>query len=161
MGQGDAKSAVVKQYIEMLPPEYDTGWHMAEQEVSDRNHTFAFGTIDLYWKDSSDRNHVCDLKTGERPVDATNNEQLLTYAYWLSPELPILHIAQPKVNSRLQTWEPAEEEWIAAKKQIDWALDSIYNGPVVLKTGDHCRQCRARDFCPKKKSEREAAIEGW
>lgn len=160
-GGGSPKSKVVKDYIAMLPEEWGAGVWAAESEVHHHNHTFAFGTIDLYWVTPDGKRHVCDLKTGERPVDVTNNEQLLTYAYWLSPELPVLHIAQPKVNSRLQSWEPTEEEWSAAKKQIDWALDAVYNSTPVLKTGKHCARCRAKDFCPQKKAERESAIAGW
>ena len=160
-GQADAKSKVVKDYIAMLPEDWSAGLWGSEMEVHHSNHTFAFGTIDMYWKEASGKNHVCDLKTGLRPVDVTNNEQLLTYAYWLSPERPVVHIAQPKVNSRLQTWEPTEEEWESAKRKIDWALDSVYAGPVVLKTGKHCARCRAKDFCPQKKAEHASAIEGW
>ena len=158
----EAKSKIVKDYIAMLPEGVEDGMWSAELEVHHHNHTFAFGTIDLCWKDGSHKQHICDLKTGSCKVDVTNNEQLLTYAYWLSPDdLPILHIAQPKVSSRLATWEPTQEEWDAAKKQIDWALDSVYNGPVELVTGTHCARCRAKDFCPKKKAQRDAAVEGW
>ena len=157
-GKGEAKSKIVKDYLSMLPDSILT--KSAEAEFSHHKYSQAFGTIDLFWYDDKGH-HVCDLKTGSNPISVENNEQLLTYAYWLSVKKPVIHIAQPKVSPRLQTWEPTDEEWEAAKKQIDWALDSVYNGPVVLKTGKHCARCRAKDFCPQKKAEREAIVEGW
>lgn len=145
---------IVSAYLHMLPVNFrEYGW-LVEHTVYSGQWDEAFATLDLGWEDKNTPN-VCDLKTGKTPVDVKNNEQLLTCAYWYSSRKPILHIAQPKVCNHLMTWEPTDEEWEAAKKQIDWALDSVYNGPVVLKTGDHCRKCRARDFCPEKKKQNE------
>ena len=161
-GKGEAKSKIVKDYLSMLPEDFNSYIWDVESPFVRFKYPYAFGTIDLYWRSGPEETlHVCDLKTGSTAVVVENNEQMLTYAYFVSDHKPILHIAQPKVSSRLQTWEPTDEEWEAAKKRIDWALDSVYNGPVVLKTGKHCARCRAKDFCPQKKAEREAIVEGW
>jgi hypothetical protein len=159
-GSHPAKSKIVDSYLRMLPANNES----MKSELRVEHHEFeeeAYGTIDARWIDENDRPNICDLKTGKTPVEVKGNEQLLTYAYFhamtwcFQTQIPILHIAQPKVSNHLLTWEPTDEEWEAAKKQIDWALKSVYEGPTELKTGSHCSKCKARGFCPEKRKQDE------
>ena len=112
-----------------------------------------FGTVDaLVYHPSSRTLHVIDLKTGNHPVSATNNPQLMAYALGALDSLNlrvinfVLHIAQP---NNYNSWTVSKEdlydfgEDVIAATYLALEDEGVY-GP----TDNNCRYCKAAGTCP-------------
>jgi hypothetical protein len=122
-----------------------------------------WGTPDAYVFDPANRKlHVFDYKFGHRYVDAFMNWQIFNYAVLIllargvNPGLWIywtvtVNVFQPR------NYHPAGpvREWVIPGDQINAlygrlseAAASATTEGAILKTGEHCRDCRARAACP-------------
>ena len=114
-------------------------------------------TLDAVWYDElTDTLHVADLKTGDMPVQAFQNDQLLfgAVAYCaandLAPEnyqVYIVHYDETE-GAKIRQWAPAKTDVNAFAHQsragIDTNLTSTADRTVP---GEHCGFCRGRDVC--------------
>lgn len=132
----------------------------------------AFGTADVIARDKSKRLHVLDWKFGDGvPVPVENNLGMGFYAAGVlydedEPELDefcktlppvdqplevVLHIVQPRegFDDYLFTWE-TNDEWVeSVVDQIKAAAEKMMLDEPPTKTGDWCKFCRAKVFCPE------------
>lgn len=136
----------------------------------------AFGTIDILGRFPNGKLLVLDWKFGDGiPVKPEANMQLAFYAacalYTDDPEITdlvgvdgldiVFAIVQPRRGvdgDCYDTWETTDE-WV--EDFIDQAKEAytqaIGDSPP-LKTGDHCRWCRAQTVCPEKNKQIGAAV---
>jgi len=86
--------------------------------------------------------HVLDLKTGQTPVDAFNNEQLMYYARsFLKDETEIhLHIMQ---RNNFSSWQIDRRSLLAWADQVKESERAILSGDVTFAAGSHCNFCPA------------------
>lgn len=107
-------------------------------------------TVDLILMDAH-RMEVLDLKMGDVPVDATNNTQLMYYAWTFGAanyEAVTLHIMQ---RNNFNLWEVKVSrlhEWSNELKESERA---ILSGDVKLNPGSHCTFCPAN---PRARSDK-------
>lgn len=118
---------------------------------------FAGTTLDAVWYDDlTDTLHVADLKTGEMPVSAYQNAQLLFgAAAWCSAQgglpsffqLSIVHFDEDE-GYKIKSWSVTRVEMIDFCKQVDTAISS--NRSVTadeVVASDNCGFCRGRSVC--------------
>ncbi len=142
-------------YIKKLIDENQITEFYVEKKISFA-HIFAtgFGTADFigYGKDGT--LHIVDFKTGQVRVSAVKNTQLCFYMFgaWKnikSTNSNTFHIVQPSTKST-SVWK-VEGSWL---KNIKYKIENMLNDMLTLqlKSGTHCKYCRAKMFCPKFKT---------
>lgn len=91
--------------------------------------------------------HIIDLKTGFKPVDPVDNEQLQFYALALRNLYPhrliYLHIYQ----RGLKTWQPTETDLNTFNHILLSQITRVENGQIESVTGEHCVNCPSAAFC--------------
>ena len=154
----DAEMAdAVQVYVDAVRPYLDLEDHLIEATLAAPIES-CFGTLDFGAYDAATRRlTVADFKYGKGViVEVTGNKQLLTYAAALLPgcdavdEIELV-IVQPRrlhrdgpVRQCIHTREELDAHVAAARR----AAALIERDPPILKTGDHCKFCRATSFCP-------------
>jgi len=115
------------------------------------------GTADFIGYDTNNHIlHVVDLKYGHSSVTAKDNAQLLVYAlgavgYFKQKETLRfkLHIYQPRdyINSGIKTWTLGAVDWDEEISELkNRAGAALFSS--VANTGEHCRYCKSRVYCP-------------
>jgi hypothetical protein len=117
-------------------------------------------TLDAVWYDElTDTLHVADLKTGDMPVQAFQNDQLLfgAVAYCVANDigpsafqLTIVHYDEVE-GAKVRQWAPTVGEVDLFQQE---SFDSIQSNKVNMTStldntlpGDHCGFCKGRDVC--------------
>lgn len=147
------------------------GLRIEEKVFAPSVHEANFGTPDAYLMDRPNKRlHIWDFKYGHRFVDALRNWQLLNYAIGIfdsegfSPDVPYYHeqswrgwtvtltIAQPRNYhplGPLRYWqlsgESLAQDYLPRFRRS--AFESMAPG-APYTTGEHCRDCSGRHFCP-------------
>lgn len=114
-------------------------------------------TLDAVWYDElTDTLHVADLKTGEMPVQAFQNDQLLfgviayCHAHNISPQnflLTIVHYDEIE-GAKIRQWAPTQNEMNAFAFNADTTIKhNMASGLDNTIPGDHCGFCKGRDVC--------------
>lgn len=115
---------------------------------------------------------VCDFKYGRGvDVDAVDNPQLILYAIGMAREVKKLsrvhlYIYQPRTpgspvskdiltSRQLKQWE---KKLVAIGDEAIDMLKGVYEFPIVLRAGNHCRFCPAHANCPTRKESIETAM---
>lgn len=112
-----------------------------------------FGTVDaIVYHPSSRTLHVIDLKTGQNPINATSNPQLMAYALGALDSLNlrvnsfVLHIAQP---NNYNSWTVSKEDLYDFGEEVISAVYlALEDTGVYNPTEDNCRYCKAASSCP-------------
>lgn len=124
-----------------------------------------FGTNDCAIVDTGESLEIVDYKHGQgQEVFAVNNSQLLYYAlgayrkFELEGKVKkiVLTIVQPRIFSgdKIKSWTITEKRLLEFEKELrDIVHNKINVGDVELKSGDHCKWCRAKAHCPKLREE--------
>jgi hypothetical protein len=123
-------------------------------------HPMVYGTPDLYlWDQRNVTLHLYDFKYGFGPVDAFENWQLIVYAaavieklHLNDPELKIsLNIIQP----RLYSFDGSPSQWNVTIAQLRPFIEQAQRGAhhavqpdAPVRSGPHCKYCKARHACP-------------
>lgn len=136
-----------------------------EQRVAMAGHVHAdnWGTPDAYLLDIPGRRlHVWDFKYGHRYVDAWRNWQCLDYAIgvmethaiprasWRDYRVTVT-VAQPRnyhPDGPLREWHFDGLHLEGYADELRAAAIEASTPGAKLRTGDHCRDCRARHACP-------------
>lgn len=146
-------------YVDYVLEEAKEGDLLIEEQF-DLEHIYPgmFGTNDACVI-KHDSISVIDLKYGKGSiVDAEENPQLMYYALGAVPDLSDiasvkLVIVQPRVD------EPIKEHVISASrlekfaKELKAKAKRVFSEDPEIKTGDHCKFCKAKAICPKMRSE--------
>ena len=130
------------------------------------------GTSDFTLHDKKARVlHVVDLKYGAGTlVDVTDNPQLKYYALGALTELNLykevdavhMTIVQPRMD---HSDGPVRTETIHPADLIDFSVDLLTGAALALtpnaplKTGSHCKFCKASAQCPQKQADALAVLE--
>ena len=98
--------------------------------------------------------HVIDYKTGQIPVDAAGNAQLMFYAATLLDLAPnaeeiLVEIIQPGNNSMWVVRRKFLERWMQLAREADRRVSSK---DLTLVPGDHCTFCPANPHTRGEKS---------
>jgi hypothetical protein len=114
-------------------------------------------TVDAVWYDElTDVLHVADLKTGEMPVEAFQNDQLLfgaaayCFAHGIVPRGFQLYIVQydEDVGSTVRQWSVTLEQFYAFTASMNAAAKANLAATRDMVTkGPHCGRCRGRSNC--------------
>lgn len=127
-------------------------------------HPDNWGTPDVVFVQWSRKTiHLWDFKYGHRFVDAYRNWQMINYAACAieSEGLADSHewsftltIAQPRCFERdelggtLREWFVSGADLVPLIRQLREAAHAARDPAAPLRTGDHCRDCRAQWDCP-------------
>lgn len=126
-------------------------------------HPDNWGTPDFYLLVRLVRRlHVWDYKYGHRYVDAFGNWQCLDYAAAIleSEGVPIeewplwsvtITIAQPRnyhPDGPLREWHLSGAQLVERTDRLRAAAAAARSPNAPMKTGEHCRDCKARHACP-------------
>jgi hypothetical protein len=116
---------------------------------------FCSGTPDvLSWLPETKELYVGDLKTGQRPVAAEQNVQLMLYAYGyikefnLSPSLVLLQVLQPPLEN-FSVYTPSIFELTDLAAQVKFSLLNAH----LTNPGGRCGKCEKSSTC--------SAFKGW
>ncbi len=139
------------------------------------------GTPDFFGVLSKDEAIIVDFKFGRGvTVAASNNRQLLAYAALVRDYLSLrFNTTVPKVRAviiqpRAQDGEPIKEATFSRDLIIDfkkliatvdhWLTEAVQRHEAgqslegLLTSGDHCRFCQAKPFCPQLQKENAEAL---
>ena len=147
--------------LDQIDPDYDGRWQ-TEQRVTMDWDSSIFGTADVVGR-VGDVTYIVDWKFGNNRVEAEENEQLLFYAAalshtralewaWWSSEKVVLVIVQP---FEVRTWETTWGRVREFEMDLIRAVGLAKQPNAPLRSGDHCRWCPARGFCPQMTGEVE------
>lgn len=113
------------------------------------------GTPDLFGFDKETNTlYVVDYKTGVRNVSAWGNSQLLSYAVLVllsKKDWEIEHFKLSILNTQSDLcshFEPLKEKVLLHAARIKQSLKFIADGTAYAVTGDWCKFCSSRDYCP-------------
>lgn len=152
-------------------------YYQIEQRVAAHNiiHADCWGTPDAYFVQESRRTvHIWDFKYGHRFVDAYHNWQMIAYAAAITEDALIsdwrdwsftLTIAQPRCFERDELGGTLRE-WFVSGKDLAPLIDALRiaahaarEPDAPLRTGPHCRDCRAQWDCPANQRAGGAALD--
>lgn len=143
----------------------------SEQRVCVSEEWDIYGTVDLWWLDSSLGIHVLDYKFGRSPVEVEDNNQLKAYALGIASMLPNylmvydvpqsllgagvnihLHIVQPDVlGDTAATWTTSIFDlvtwWGGVVVPTLMQSTSPLGRGVLRASPDGCRWCSASPIC--------------
>jgi hypothetical protein len=123
-----------------------------------------FGTVDLWAYDIGTKTlHVEDLKFGFNVVEADDNFQLAAYAIGLLEALGFnghteqdvtveMTIHQPRAwhpMGTVRTWRVKATDLRATRNIIINTINAVLSGrPLMFKSGNHCKYCNGKLYCP-------------
>jgi len=147
--------------LDQIDPDYEGRWE-TEQRLAFSWDTSIFGTADVVGR-LGDVTYVVDWKFGANVVEAQDNEQLLFYAAalrhtraldwaFVDTDRVVLVIVQPYET---RVWETTWARVDAFEHDLIRAVGLARQPNAPLRTGDHCRWCPARGFCPQMTGEVE------
>ena len=113
------------------------------------------GTPDLFGFDGETKTlYVVDYKTGFHNVSAWGNSQLMSYAVLVlltKKEWDIESFKLSILNTKADLcshFEPAKEKILLHIARIKQSLKFISDGTAYAVTGDWCKFCPSKDYCP-------------
>jgi RecB family exonuclease len=147
--------------LDQFDPEYEGRW-VTEQRLTFSWDSSIFGTADVVGR-VGDTTYIVDWKFGANRVEAEENEQLLFYAAALchtrsldwafqDSEKVVLVIVQP---FGIRAWETTWARVQRFESDLIHAVGLAKQPGAPLRSGDHCRWCPARGFCPQMTGEVE------
>ena len=147
--------------LDQFDPDYEGRWE-TEQRLAFSWDTSIFGTADVVGR-VGDVTYIVDWKFGNNRVEAEENEQLLFYAAallhtralewaFLDSHKVVLVIVQPYET---RVWETTWARVQAFESDLIRAVGLAKQPNAPLRSGDHCRWCPARGFCPQMTGEVE------
>lgn len=138
-------------------------------------HEDCWGTPDaLFVQHSRKTAHIWDFKYGHRFVDAYRNWQMIAYAACAIEDAQIndwrdwsftLTIAQPRCFERdelggtLREWFVSGSNLAPLVESLAEAARAARHPDAPLRTGPHCRDCRAQWDCPANQRAGGAALD--
>ena len=138
-------------------------------------HADCWGTPDVLFVQGSRKTvHIWDFKYGHRFVDAYRNWQMIAYAACALEDTAVndwrdwsftLTIAQPRCFERDELGGSLRE-WFVSGKDLAPLIDALRiaahaarEPDAPLRTGPHCRDCRAQWDCPANQRAGGAALD--
>lgn len=155
-------------------------YYQIEQRVAAPGllHKDCWGTPDAYFVQHSRKTiHIWDFKYGHRFVDAYRNWQKIAYAACIIEDASLeglgafhdwsftMTIAQPRCFERdelggtLREWFVAGKDLAPFVAALSYAADAAMLPDATLRTGGHCRDCRAQWDCPANQRAGGAALD--
>lgn len=152
-------------------------YYQIEQRVAAPGlvHPDCWGTPDAYFAQFSRKTvHIWDFKYGHRFVDAYRNWQMIAYAAGIIEDAQItdwrdwsftMTIAQPRCFERdelggtLREWFVSGAELAPLIEALSAAAHAAMQPDAQLRTGPHCRDCRAQWDCPANQRAGGAALD--
>lgn len=139
--------------------------HVEETIYAPAIHSECWGTPDVWWASVGAAGaivHIPDFKYGHRFVDAFENWQCIGYgaAVLSRPEFSGIdrnqiqmnfHIIQPRnyhAAGPIRTWTTTAATLIPYWEQLTLAYAAAFSQSPLCMTGDECRDCRGRHYCP-------------
>jgi hypothetical protein len=152
-------------------------YYEIEQRIaaSELIHSDCWGTPDVLFVQHSRKTvHIWDFKYGHRFVDAYRNWQMIAYAACAIEDAKIgdafnwsftFTIAQPRCFERDELGGTLREWFVSGKDLLPLHLDlrraaaEALHPDAQLRTGKHCRDCRAQWDCPANQRAGGAALD--
>ena len=113
------------------------------------------GTPDLFGFDEENKTlYIVDYKTGFHNVTAWGNSQLFSYAVLImltKKEWDIEHFKLSILNTQSDLcshFEPLKEKVLMHVARIRQSLKFITEGTAYAVTGEWCRFCPSKEYCP-------------
>ena len=159
----DGAVAITEDVLAARPEASDTAQLVVEMKLppSPRVHDENWGTPDFFLIDwDTSELTVWDYKFGHRYVDAFRNWQMMNYAMLILSWAGVEHwhkwritlkIAQPRNYSHegpLRSWYLSGAQLAENAEMLRGAAVLAVQAGAPLRTGEHCRDCKAAHVCP-------------
>jgi hypothetical protein len=133
-------------------------------------HLESFGTCDAwYYDEKTNTLYIWDFKLGFASVDAFEHWQLINYAAGVlfNPNEKasnayhvVLTIVQPRdYREKVKTWATNVDKLSPYFDRLRESAENVFSEKPTIRSGDHCRYCRARHACEAARQSAFSAFE--